>query len=101
MPNIQTEWVDTFKAEFTSLVIDTLQILAKQAEKEEDYKTLLKLSDAMLIQDSIDEDALVFKCKSLIALGKKSTALSFYNNFCRNYKLILNDEFPVPFSKLV
>ncbi|MEA4935582.1 MAG: hypothetical protein VB102_02955 [Paludibacter sp.] len=101
LPNIQTEWVDTFKAEFTSLVIDTLQILAKQAEKEEDYKTLLKLSDAMLIQDSIDEDALVFKCKSLIALGKKSTALSFYNNFCRNYKLILNDEFPVPFSKLV
>lgn len=101
LPNIQTEWVDSFKAEFSSMVIDTLQTLAKRADEVSDYKTLLKISDAMLIQDSIDEDALIFKCKSLIALGKKSTALSFYNNFCRNYKNILNDEFPVPFSELV
>ena len=101
LPNIQTEWVDSFKAEFSSMVIDTLQTLAKRADEESDYKTLLKISNAMLIQDSIDEDALIFKCKSLIASGKKSTALTFYNNFCRNYKNTLNDEFPLPFSELV
>lgn len=101
LPNTQTEWVDAFKADYSLTIIDTLSFLAKRAEKEKDYKLLLKLSDAILIQDSIDEDALFFKCKSLVALGKKSAALSFYNNFCKNYKLLLDEQFPTPFNEIL
>lgn len=101
LPNIQNEWVDSFKAEYASLVIDLLQQLAKKTEQANDYKRMLRIANALLVQDSIDEDALVLKCKALIATGKKSTAMTFYTNFCRNYKMILNDEFPIPFSAIL
>lgn len=101
LPNIQTEWVDSFKAEYSSIVMDTLLYLAKQAEEIRDFQLLLKLADAMLIQDSIDEDALRFKCKALLSLGKKNAALSFYTSFCHNYKNMLAEDYPVPFTKLL
>ena len=101
LPNTQTEWVDSFKAEFSTTVIDALLALAKQADESKNHKLLLQVAEAILIQDSIDEDALIYKCKSLIKLGKKSAALSFYNNFCRDYKLILNDNYSRTFDELI
>ena len=101
LPNTQTELVDSFKAEFSTTVIDALLALAKQADESKNHKLLLHVAEAILIQDSIDEDALIYKCKSLIKLGKKSAALSFYNNFCRDYKLILNDNYSRTFDELI
>lgn len=101
LSNIQTEWVDSFKAEYSSVILDSLLFLAKQTEQVRDFQLLLKLADAMLIQDSIDEDALMFKCKALVSLGKKNAAHSFYTSFCHNYKNILAEDYPVAFSKLI
>ncbi|HET9569814.1 MAG TPA: hypothetical protein VFP20_00170 [Bacteroidales bacterium] len=100
LPNIQTEWADSFKAEYSSVIMDTLLHLAKESEKTRDYQLMLKLADAMLIQDSIDEDALHFKCKALVSLGKKNAALSFYTSFCHNYKNILAEDYPIPFTNV-
>ncbi len=101
LPNVQTDWVDPFKAEYSTIIIDALLELAKQADDSQNFKLLIQVAEVILIQDSIDEDALIYKCKSLVKLGKKSAALSFYNNFCRDYKLILNDNFPHTFNDLI
>lgn len=101
LPNTQTEWVDPFKAEFSTKLIDLLQALAIQADNLKNYKLLLQIAETLLILDAIDEDALYYKCKSLTLLGKKSAALAFYNNFCKKYKVILNDDFQGTFEKLL
>lgn len=101
LPDIQTEWVDSFKSEYSTVAIDALLALAKQANDSQNYKLLLQVADTILVQDQIDEDALVYKCKSLTLLGKKSAAVTFYNNFCKNYKIILNDDFRRSFNEIM
>jgi DNA-binding SARP family transcriptional activator len=71
LPNLQEEWVDTFKGDYTSLIIETLTSLLQNKEIGKDKILVLRISDAILKHDSIDEDIAKLKVSTLFNLGKK------------------------------
>jgi DNA-binding SARP family transcriptional activator len=86
LPNLQEEWVDTFKGDYTSLVIETLTTLLQNKDIEDDPIMVLRISDAVLKHDNIDEDIARLKVSTLFNLGKKTQAKQCYDKFMEDYK---------------
>jgi DNA-binding SARP family transcriptional activator len=86
LPNLQEEWVDAFKGDYTSLVIETLTTLLQNKDIEDDPIMVLRISDAVLKHDNIDEDIARLKVSTLFNLGKKTQAKQCYDKFMEDYK---------------
>lgn len=86
LPNLQEEWVDTFKGDYTSLVIETLTTLLQNKDIKDDPIMVLRISDAVLKHDNIDEDIARLKVCTLFNLGKKTQAKQCYDKFMEDYK---------------
>lgn len=92
LPNVDFGWVDKYKAEYSSLLIDTLMSATGSIDIKSDLKLLVNLSEVILLHDNIDEDAIQIKCRSLYLLGQKGLSKQTYNRYCSDYKLILNED---------
>lgn len=86
LPNLQEEWIDAFKGDYTNLVIETLTSLLQNKEITKDQILVLRISDVILKHDSIDEDIAKLKVTTLFRLGKKSQAKQCYEKFIEDYK---------------
>jgi DNA-binding SARP family transcriptional activator len=86
LPNLQEEWIDTFKGDYTNAVIETLASLLQNKEINNDQVLVLHISDAILKHDSIDEDTAKLKVTTLYKLGKKSQAKQCFDKFKDDYK---------------
>lgn len=95
LPNIQFEWVDNFKTDFSNAVIDVLiQIVNNRKNSFYDNQDArLRISDCILKIDPINEEALVIKCNTLYAMGKKSLAKAAFDNFTKEYQLLLGEPY--------
>lgn len=101
-PGLQTEWLDTFKADFANRITDILSSLPYQsAEIRNDHHLLLSISECMLKFDSLHEEAIAMKCSALYNLGKKGLAKHAYDLFCREYEHILGENYLISFSDLL
>lgn len=91
LPNIDGEWVDKFKAEFSSKLIDALlEVLNNPLSQSQDPKLLLRIADVILIHDNLDEDAIRIKCKVLYTMKQKGLSKQSYDKFCEDYLRLLN-----------
>jgi DNA-binding SARP family transcriptional activator len=90
LPNLQTDWGDEYKAEFTSRLIEKSMKIAAKANIKDDPQMLLRIADAILTHDNLDEDAIRMKCTVLIRLGKKNQAKEAYNSFAANFAKALD-----------
>ncbi|MCE7054286.1 hypothetical protein LZF95_06335 [Algoriphagus sp. AGSA1] len=97
-PSIQTNWMDTYKNNFSSKVLEYMSLLFDELQDE---SLLAEASDTVLKFDPLNEEALRVKCVTLFKMGKKSLALSAYKNFCRDYQLLLDQAYEVDFQTLV
>ena len=86
LPNLQEEWIDAFKGDYTNSVIETLTSLLQNKEIKNDQILVLRISDAILKHDSIDEDIAKIKVSTLFNLGKKSQAKQCFDKFTEDYK---------------
>ena len=101
LPNLQIDWLDSYKAQYTNSVIDFLVKLLSRSEIKNNKKTLLHISDCIFSLDSLNEDALVVKCQILHKEGKGSVALHVYHSFCKEYLALLNTEFTASFNDVL
>ncbi|MDR2844073.1 MAG: hypothetical protein LBV57_05435 [Candidatus Symbiothrix sp.] len=95
LPNIQLEWVDNFKTDFSNQLIDTLMQVANNTKSSfyENLEIRLRIADSLLKIDSINEDAIDIKCQTLVKMGKKSLAKTTFDNFNKEYKLLLGEPY--------
>ncbi|KAA6303071.1 MAG: hypothetical protein EZS26_000674 [Candidatus Ordinivivax streblomastigis] len=95
LPNIQLEWVDNFKTDFSNQLIDTLMQVANNTKSSfyENLEIRLRIADSLLKIDSINEDAINIKCQTLVKMGKKSLAKTTFDNFNKEYKLLLGEPY--------
>ena len=101
LPNIDKRWADKYLSGYSDLLINTLLKAAKIAEIKNDYRLLVKLADVILIHDSIDEDSVQIKCRSLYKLGQKGLSKQCYDKFCLDYKSILNEEPQLKYESII
>ncbi len=101
VPNMQTEWVDAFKSDFSNLIIDLLLSILEQYEKEMSSQMKLSLADAIFVHDSLNEDALRLKCSVLKKLGKNKLAKNIYDSFTKEYKLLFGSDYKYSFEDII
>ena len=101
LPNTSYEWMDPFKAEISNEIIDTYLHFAHSIVIADDPELLIELANYIFYFDSINEEAMVIKCKALAHLGKHSQSKNTYENFCKEYKLLYGDDFDKSFNDIL
>ncbi len=99
LPNFQDEWLDSFKGEYTNTVIETLTLLSKNVDIIGNLGLLLRISDAILLHDNIDEDAARLKVYALYNMGKKGQAIQYFEKFIEDYKSLMGASFVESFDQ--
>ncbi len=101
LPNIQTEWIDSFKSDFSNYLTDLLLELYIQSDIHKSPQTCIILADAICIHDSLNEDALSIKCYNLVLMGKYGLAQKAYTAFVKEYKTLFNSDYPHSFDQII
>jgi two-component SAPR family response regulator len=101
LPDIQEDWMDNFKSDYSNLVIDALLSIKDYKNITDNAKLLILIADTILVLDTLNEDAIKLKCKSLIKLGRIKIAIDVFNSFCKEYKILLNEEFEFSFENFM
>jgi two-component SAPR family response regulator len=101
LPNLQTEWVDPFKADFANELIDLLLDIANQNSSSLSTQDRIDLADAIFIHDSLNEDALKLKCSALVKMGKNGLAKAVYFSFIKEYSLLFGAKFKYSFEQII
>lgn len=99
--NLTYEWLDGFKANVSDAVIDTLVSFADNFDINTDPEFIITLSDCLFKFDSINEEAMVFKCKAQYIMGKHSLAKSTYEKFEKEYELLYGQKFEMTFKDII
>jgi DNA-binding SARP family transcriptional activator len=97
-PDVQTEWIEPFKIDITNRIIDGLDYLSKN---KNNLSLLELIANTILKYDPLNEEAIIIKCKSLYAMGKKGLAKQSYNDFCKEYLHLLDAKFNVAFKDII
>ena len=101
LPNLQIEWVDSFKSDFANTLIDLLLNLSKYPDIKSSPQISINLADAIFIHDSLNEDALRLKCSILLQMGRNSLSKKVYTAFAKEYKIVFGEEYGYSFDKIV
>lgn len=101
LPNAGYEWMDQFKAEISNEIIDTYLHFAHSIVIADDPELLIELANYIFYFDSINEEAMIIKCKALAHLGKHSQSKNTYESFCKEYKLLYDDDFDKSFNEIL
>ncbi|GHS97730.1 hypothetical protein FACS189421_05050 [Bacteroidia bacterium] len=101
LPNLQLDWIDSFKADFSNDLIDTLLYIVQHPHPKLSPQNQIDLADAIFIHDSLNEDALKIKCKTLFNMGKNGLAKDVYTSFVKEYDASFGSKFKYSFDQIV
>ena len=101
LPNLQIDWVDSFKADFSNDLIDILSNVEKQPNLKLLPQEYIDLADAIFAHDSLSEDAIRLKCRTLIKMGKNGLAKRAYSSFVKEYHASFGAKFKYSFDQIV
>ncbi len=99
LPNMETDWIDTFKNDFSNTTIDLLSRLLKREDISDVLK--LKIADTLFQHDYINEEALCVKCNILCKQGKKGLAKIVYDAFCKEYQASMGAEYKYSLMEVI
>jgi len=101
LSNVEYEWLDSFKSEISNDIIDKLLHFIDSDQLTHDSPELsIKIADLIYHFDSVNEDAMIIKCKALSVLGKHSLALQVFESFAKEYRNIYGEEFKKDFHSV-
>ncbi len=92
LPNIQADWIDSYKSEFSIRLIELLMRVSEYDSVRENPPMLFRIAEAILVHDNLDEDAIRIKCTALLRMGKKNQAKQVYGTFVEEFRKALDSE---------
>jgi DNA-binding SARP family transcriptional activator len=101
LPFTSEEWLDPYKAQYTDFALDFLLGILALKKTQQDTDLCLQIANMIFLFDSLNEEALIMKCKLLFRQGKKSLAKNAYISFAREYETLLGEKYAKPLSKLI
>lgn len=99
IPNMEFEYIDTFKSEFSNEAIEILTTLIH--DREIPLKDKVKIADVIFQHDIINEDALCVKCKALHMQGRIGLAQNTYSSFRKEYRSLMGSEYPHTLNEIL
>ena len=97
--DVEYPWLDPFKSDVSNHVIDTYLHFAKRGLSDPEF--MIELADYIFYFDSVNEEAMVIKCRTLVQLGKHSLAKNAYTTFVKEYKQIYGEDFQKDFHAIL
>lgn len=101
LPDMQFEWTDRFKADYADRFILLLSRIRDGAPAAFSPQTRIRLADAILAFDSLDEDAVRVKCRALIRLKRHGIAKNVFNAFAQEYERLMGEKYRERFDRFV
>lgn len=95
------DWLDTFREETTDHAIQILSNYVEQINLKDDPIFIVQIADILFKLDSLNEMALIYKCKALRELSKHNQAKQLYNSFVKEYNLLYGENFERSFSSIM
>lgn len=99
--NVNYEWLDSFKSTTSDNIINSLIRFSDTLELKHDARLIIQMADCIFNFDSINEDAMILKCKAHHELGSQSLPKSTYSSFKREYKTLYGEEYAVSFKDVI
>lgn len=90
LDDISRDWLDKYKASYSSAVISMCYRLVDSFSSPE---ARLKIAEIILSLDSLEEEAAYIKCKALLQMKKINYAQDYFRTFTNEYQKIMG-EFP-------
>jgi two-component SAPR family response regulator len=101
LPNLQSEWADPFKADFSNNLIDLFLEIIRQPELDISQQEHINMADSILTHDFLNEEALKFKCQMLVKTGKNGLAKHAYASFVKEYFNVFGTPFKYTFEQIL
>lgn len=86
-------WLDKFKSDLTT---ELLNIFTRHLDEHAEQLTpeeIIQTCDSMLHFDSLCEEAVMYKCRALVAIHQHATARSLFRTFKNEYEEIYGEPF--------
>lgn len=99
--NTDYPWLDDFKSEISNEVISLFLKVANELDLNQDPELMIQITNGVLDFDSVNEEAIILKCKSLALLGRHTLAKSAFDKFVKEYKLIYGEDFDKSFRAIM
>jgi two-component SAPR family response regulator len=100
LSNLKYKWLDEFKEAVANELINRLVRYERNLNIKDQPEHVIQVADAILNQDSLNEEALASKCKAFIVLGRHSVAKEVYDHFSREYRSIYNADYSKSFTTI-
>lgn len=102
LPNTVYEWLDQYKGDYSHRCLVCLnQLLADKAGDTDDSDTAYRIAQTIMRHDTLSEEALRVQCRILHRRHMTGLAKALYNNFCKEYRLVMGDDFATAFQSLI
>lgn len=101
LPECQYEWLDSFKGEYSDMMIQILHRVLDSDCVMEDQELTLGIVNCILQFDSIDEDAVRTKCRILMNANRVGSAAKTFDRFVKEYSTLMNEPFGLNFNEFV
>lgn len=101
IPNVNAEWADSFKNDYTKQMIDFMNKMLEHTIVKENDKLMIQIADVLLINDTLDENAMCVKCQILFRIGQKSASKRCYDTFVKEYMLLLNENITLNYEDII
>lgn len=99
LPQMDDEWLDSFKLSITDQLLEYLMPVLQDSSLNDELK--YRLADTLLVFDPLNETLLKYKISILIHLGKKTLAHECYEHYCKNYHHCYDQDFDISFTELI
>ena len=99
----QTEydWLDNIKSEISNSTIDLCLNYIKTQGISKEPEFIIEITNCIFYFDHLNEDALIYQCKALIAMKRFTLASNIYLKFAKEYKEIYGAEFTKSFHEAI
>jgi two-component SAPR family response regulator len=99
LSNISSEWAKELRTETVALILKKALKFLSILYKREAFADCVKMSDIILVHESLSEAALRYKIKSLISINKRNVAEQEFNVFRKVYYKKYGENFAYSFEE--
>lgn len=101
LKGISYEWLDSIKFAVNNEIINSLKLFFDDQEIQNNAEKLIQLCDVILMFDSVDQDAVKLKIKTLSNTGKLHIAKNAYSLVVAEYKRLYDEQYPISFEEII
>ena len=100
-PDIQADWIFSYKSEFSKKVVDMMSHLLSNPETYPNISIRYHIAEYLLSVDPLNEEAIHVKCTLLNKTGKTSLAKIHFDLFAKAYEELIGSPYPRSFGEVV